>query len=336
MPSTRVRCAARSGVVVISRILLSRIDGVGDALACAPLVAALRDVGHEVGALLVPRNRDAFAPNTFAHVHVVERIPWPRHGLSPGSRADALSEARSVGYDVALIASEEPDAYAFARDAGISRRVGFTNGWEKPFKTLRLRPLLTRAIVRPASSSRAREHEVETLFRLGEGFHPETEPTRALTRLRPLVLEAEPKRHGAIAVQLNAKFVSAGIDIAAFAEIVRDLSIRGHSVAAISDDDVFGTAFATRAATTFVHPSDLSEWKALIAGARAVVTPDSGASHVAGMLGVPTVVLFPSGGRSLDDVARWRPWAAPARAVIADRTADFGELVAREVESLLA
>jgi ADP-heptose:LPS heptosyltransferase len=62
------------------KILLVRGDGIGDALVCAPLVAALRDAGHEIGALLSTRNRYAFAERTFARVHVLERIPWPRHG----------------------------------------------------------------------------------------------------------------------------------------------------------------------------------------------------------------------------------------------------------------
>ncbi len=313
-----------------------RLDGVGDALACAPLVAALRDAGHELGALLVPRNSGAFARGVFAHVHEVERIPWPRHGLTAGSREPALAATRAAGYDAALVASEELDAYAFAREARIPRRIGFINGWEKPFKSARLRPFLTRAIVRPASAARAREHEVETLFRLGEGLQPESEPTRSLARLRALVLDQEPERHGAIVLQLNAKFVAAGVDIAAFASIARELSGRGHAVLAITDDDVFGTAYATRASTSFVHPPDLAAWKALVAGARAVVTPDSGASHVAGMLGIPAIVLFPARNQTKSDVGRWKPWAAPSRSLVVDARENVGERVALELEALLA
>jgi len=295
----------------------------------------LRDAGHELGALLVPRNRDAFARNVFARVHEVERIPWPRHGLTPESREPALAQIRAAKYDVALIASEELDAYAIARDAAIGRRIGFINGWEKPFKSLQLRSLVTHAIVRPASAARVREHEVETLFRLGAGLHAETEPTRSLARLRPLVLEAEPERHGKIVLQLNAKFVGAGIDIAAFAAIARALAARGHVPLAITDDDVFGTAYAARAATSFVHPPNLAQWKALVAGARAVVTPDSGASHVAGMLGIPSIVLFPAGNQAQSDVRRWSPWAAPSRSLVVGAGEGLGERVALELEALL-
>jgi hypothetical protein len=40
-------------------VLLVRLDGIGDALVCAPLVAALRDAGHELGAVFSTRNRSS-------------------------------------------------------------------------------------------------------------------------------------------------------------------------------------------------------------------------------------------------------------------------------------
>jgi ADP-heptose:LPS heptosyltransferase len=312
-----------------------RVDGIGDALACTPLVAALRDAGHELGALLSLRNRDAFAARVFARVHAVERIPWPRHGMTLESGAQALAEACAADYDVALVASEEPDAYAFARRAAIPERIGFFNGWEKPLKTLLTRGMLTRALYRPASAGRATEHEVETLFRLGDGLHAEREPTRDLARLRPLILDAEPTKHGAVAVQLNAKFVASGVDIAAFAAITQELERRAVPTLAMSDDDDFGSAFAARAGTSYVHPASVKQWKNLLAGAPAVVTPDSGAAHVAGMLGVPVIVLFSRGANAARDVMRWRPWAAPSRAIVVDDPQRLAAQVAGALEALL-
>ncbi len=154
------------------RILIVRGDGIGDALMLAPLVAALRDAGHALGAVLSTRNAQVYAQDVLERVHVLERIPWPRHGSTRESFAQALAGARDARYDVALIASEEPEAYKFARETGVLRRVGFTNGWEKPFKGLWTRGQLTRALRRPASAGRVREHEVETLFApLGAGLH---------------------------------------------------------------------------------------------------------------------------------------------------------------------
>ena len=79
-----------------------------------------------------------------------------------------------------------------------------------------------------------------------------------------------------------------------------------------------------------------SDWKAQLAGALAVVTPDSGAAHVAGMLGVPTIVLFARGAEARRDAMRWRPWAAPFRALVADAPERLPLLVAGAFEALRA
>jgi len=294
-----------------------RADGIGDALACVPLVAALRAAGHTVGAVLGTANRDVFSAAAVAPVHVLERVPWPRHGSTPRSRQRALADARLESYDVALVASEEMEAFAFARSARIPRRVGFVNGFEKPFKTLRVRPLLTTAIRRPASASRVREHEVETLFRLGAQLTPEAAPTREVARLRPLVVDGTPASHGAVVVQVSRKLASSGLAPAAYAALVTELRARGlHAIA--TGDDERGVAEVAAAGAEARSGLSLPEWKALIDGARVLVTPDSGAAHVAGMLGVPCVDCFAPGAATARDIQRWRPWAAPYRAIVLD------------------
>ncbi len=317
-----------------------RLDGIGDALACAPLVAALRDAGHDVGAVLEERSAEAFAPGAFSGVHRLERIPWPRHGSSPASRRAALRELRRARYDIALVASEELEAYRVARAARIRRRVGFVNGWEKPLKTLRVRSLLTRALLRPASARRAREHEVETLFRLGAGLHGEPGPTRTLARLRPLVAGEPLSRHGMVALQAGSKFAGDGLDRTAFVAIARSLVARGRTVVILGDDARFARSVADGAGVPCELGLELPRWKALLAGARAVVTADGGAAHVAGMCGVPCVDLFAAVPSAANDVVRWRPWASPARALVVGIAArgpdELAALVARECDAVLA
>ena len=320
------------------KVLLVRADGIGDALACVPLVAALRAAGHAVGAVLGTANREVFSSATVAPVHVLERIPWPRHGSTPRSRQRALADARLESYDVALVASEEPEAFAFARAARIPRRVGFVNGFEKPLKTLRVRPLLTTAIRRPASASRVREHEVETLFRLGAHLSSEAAPTREVARLRPLVVDGTPALHGAIVVQVSRKLEKAGLAPAAYAALVAELGARGlHAI--VTGDDERDIAEVAAAGAEPRCGLSLPEWKALIAGARLVVTPDSGAAHVAGMLGVPCVDCFAPGAATARDILRWRPWAAPYCAIVLDPArgpAATGTQLARAALELLA
>jgi ADP-heptose:LPS heptosyltransferase len=295
----------------LRRVLLVRSDGIGDALALTPLVAALRDAGHTLGAVLSTRNRDVFAPGTFERVHVLERIPWPRHGSTPETYGRALADARSGRYDVALIASEEPEAYRFARAAGIPVRVGFTNGLEKPLKSAWCALQLTRTVARPASARKQFEHEVEALFRLGRGLHDEAFPTRDVARLRPLVAGAGVPPHGRVVVQLTPKFYALGLRDDALHGGIRALaqSVPVVGVAGPAEADV-GRGAASASGIDVVVTESLEQWKALIAGARAVVTPDGGAAHVAGMTGAGCIDLFPDGPDVASALQRWYPWAS--------------------------
>jgi ADP-heptose:LPS heptosyltransferase len=314
-----------------------RLDGIGDALVCAPLVAALRDAGHTLGALLTTRNRDAFAGRAFEWVHAVERIPWPRHGATPASRSRALAEIRETDYDIALIVSEEPDAYLMPREAGIRARIGFVNGFQKPLKTLRYGSGLCRAVVRSASRNGVCEHEVETIFRLGAGLCDEGEPTRDAARLRPLLLDAEAPPHGNVVLQLSAKFAPDGLDAAAFAALSRALAKEDEALLCLCDDAAFAQDVVARGGRASHAPESTAAWKSLLAGARAVVTPDSGAAHVAGMLGVPCIAFFPPVAGAAHDLVRWKPWAAPARTLVAtELAAPYGALLSGFVERIRA
>ncbi len=312
------------------KILLVREDGLGDALVCAPLVAALLGAGHVVGAVLGTRNANAFAASVFAHVHILERIPWPAHGATPTSRARALAEVHAAGYDVALVATEELSAYEFVRECGIGVRVGFVNGASKPLKSLHVRTMLTRAIVRSASARRTHAHEVESMFALGTDFITEIAPTRDVARLRALVVgdvshfDSRARASAPIAMQVSSKFANVGLDRDAFVACARSLRARGDDVIVLGDDDALVREIA-RASDARTHGAcDLASWKEQIASARALITGDSGAAHVAGMTGVATVDAFAPNAATAYDVRRWAPWAAPYRALVLDpaRAAD--------------
>ena len=52
------------------------------------------------------------------------------------------------------------------------------------------------------------------------------------------------------------------------------------------------------------------------------MTPDSGAAHVAGMLGIPCVDCFPKRATTNQDVVRWRPWASRYQTIVLDPSHD--------------
>ena len=299
-----------------ARIVVVRLDGIGDALACVPLLLALRDAGHAVGIVLSDRNAGVFAPGVFVARHVLERIPWPRHGSTPASRAAAEREIAAQRYDVALVASEEPEAYELV--APVRERVGFTTGWAKPLKSLWVRRQTTRTIHRAASAGRDATHEVDVLLRLARDLVParaETDPLRLRTLL---AVAATPPARAGIAVQLGAKWRTIGVADTTLARALAPLRARGaRFLAAPGEAAAVAAAFPDFAIDV---PATTAAWLAAIDGAAALVSPDTGAAHAAGMLGVPVVDAFPDAHFSVQ-THRWRPWASAGVVVRASEIA---------------
>jgi ADP-heptose:LPS heptosyltransferase len=300
-------------------VLVIRLDGIGDALALTPLLAALRERGTTVDAVLTERNARVFSPTALRHAEIA---PF---ALRSGSAENLVRIAafgdtlRERGYDAVLVATEDPGGYRLAHRIG-APSVGFANGWGKPFKTLWTRSLLTRTLYRSAGLDAAQPHECAVLYRLGDGLVADSSPTRDLAALRPLVLDDDIARADAVAVQVTQKWQRFGVTSDDVAALVRSLS-DAYDVRAIAahDEAAFADAVERASGVRVERHADLASWKAAVARARALVAPDSGATNLAGMVGTPTVALFPP-MRHLDrQIARWHPWAAPYRAIVIER-----------------
>jgi ADP-heptose:LPS heptosyltransferase len=134
------------------------------------------------------------------------------------------------------------------------------------------------------------------------------------------VLDAAVSAHGAVVVQVSRKFLGRGLDETAYVAIARELRQRGWFALVTGDDAALAGRIAHAARTPVATGLATRAWKELLAGASAVVTPDSGAAHVAGLVGVPSVDLFDAHAATARDIARWRPWAAPVRTRVLDVT----------------
>jgi ADP-heptose:LPS heptosyltransferase len=312
------------------RVLIVRLDGIGDALVCAPLIAGLLDAGHAVGLALSDRNADVFARDTAVATHVLERIPWPRHGSTPASRARADAEIAAAHYDVALIASEEPEAYELA--APVPQRVGFTTGWAKPFKSAWIKRRVTTAIRRAATVRGANAHEAEILFGLGRSLVAGP-PERDAARLRTLITGpgAGPERSG-IAVQLGAKWKTLGVADAVLARIAAVLAQRGARFIVAPPERAAMQALLPE--LTLEAPATTRAWIASIDAAAVLVSPDTGAAHLAGMLGVPAVDVFPDAHFDRQ-TRRWQPWASTSVVVRASELTRAPEtLIAQALDAV--
>jgi len=316
-------------------VLVIRLDAIGDALALTPLLAELRNLAIPVDVVLRAVNADTFSSRAVRAVYVA---PFALRS-STASNRDAIAafgaRLSKNAYTHALVATEDPGGYRLARAVGAPQRTGFVNGWGKPFKTLWAQSMLTRAVPRSAGLDRNAPHECEVLWKLGASLVDGATISRDPVVLRPLILDAEIPRGTHIAFQVSDKWERLGMDFTQVVRALRAASELGtvRAVAAASERD-YAQRIAGAAQVPVERYASLGPWKEAVAGAAALVAPDSGAIHVAGMVGTPTVAVYPP-ILDLDlQIARWAPWAAPYRSISAE--GNWSNEVAVSLRELLA
>jgi ADP-heptose:LPS heptosyltransferase len=287
-------------------VLIIRLDAIGDALALTPMLAAFHARSIPVDLVLRPANAQIFARRAVRRTIVAQGD-------------EAGGELRERGYTHVLVATEDWAGYRLARETGAPVRVGFTNFLGKPLKTIWTRRYINRRIYRSAGLDRRGPHECEVLFRLASTLLEDQRPSRDTSDLRPMVLESAPTEDARIAIQITDKWERLGIDFADVVELVARLQAFGalRAIAAASES-AYARKVAAASGILVDFFAESEPWKEAIAGAPAIVAPDSGALHVAGMVGTPVVAIFPPSRDFALQVARWSPWAAPHRIVCAN------------------
>jgi ADP-heptose:LPS heptosyltransferase len=300
------------------RILLVRLDGIGDALACVPSLEGLRRAFPDAAfaAVCSRVNADVFSRSRVPVVHVYD---------SSQPATTLAGEIRSEAYTDVLIATEEPIGYRIARTSGARRRAGFWHRFEKTFKSLWQYAQLTAPVYRPAAWVEEPEHEVSAMYRLAEKLGARDPIPADAAQLRSWLNIATPASpvagSDAFAMQLAPKLFASGWSPKAAAAIARsalDASpFRRCVFYASANDEGLALAVMEHLPRNAVEsgkfvvapPTGIAQWLGAIASAGAIVTPDTGAAHAAGMLGVPVVDLFEA-ERFSQLVRQWRPWAA--------------------------
>lgn len=255
-----------------------------------------------IGAVLRPVNAQVFSRRALDRMHVAY--------ANPGNLAVQIREQQ---YDVALIPTEKPEGYRIAKEARIPQRIGFENGWGKPLKTLWIRRMCTRTVFRTAGLDPRAPHECVVVFSLARTIVDDIEPPRDPRVLRPLVIDDEPEPDERIAFQVTVKWERLGASLEDVVQLAKRVAER-RAVRFISaaHEASYAQAFAQAARVSIESFDTVAPWKSAIAAARAVVAPDSGAVHVAGMVGTPVVSCFAPADFALQS-RRWSPWAAPHR-----------------------
>ncbi len=169
------------------------------------------------------------------------------------------------------------------------------------------------------------------MYRLGTGLVRRTEPTADVAQLAPLLVapSSRPRSRSGIVLQAGPKWSASGVADDALRAVAERLAGHGLRVVTAPAD-----AGAVRAALGIAPETfaDLRAWVEAIDGAALLVTVDTGAAHVAGMLGVPIVDVFPDAHFEAQ-VRRWRPWASAYRALRASELR--GGATVELIESIL-
>jgi ADP-heptose:LPS heptosyltransferase len=317
-------------------VLAIRLDAIGDALALTPLLAALRDRSVPVDIVLRSSNARIFSDRAARATYIA---PFALRSRTPANLAAISSFARELApnaYTHILVATEDPGGYELAARIPAAAKIGFANGWGKPFKTLWVRTKISQTVFRSAGLDARAPHECEVMFSLGRSLlDAGTVPSREPSRLRPLVIDRDVTHANRVVFQVSDKWERLGIAFTDVAAALTSLRER-HAVHAIASESetLYARRMSDACGIAVERFAEIEPWKSAIAGAAALVAPDSGAVHVAGMVGTPTVAVFPPIRDFALQIARWSPWAAPYQIVRAD--AGWPARIAPAVHELLA
>lgn len=304
-------------------ILLVRLDGVGDAALCIPALEGMRRTfpAASFGAVCSVANAPLFSGNV-EHVHVyTEDLAVAEFG----------AQLQAQRYTRAIVATEEVAGYKLARLSGAPLRAGFWHGLQKPFKSIWQRAQLSAPVYRPAAWTRSPEHEVATMYRLAQalGAMPPVPSENAYLRTWLQIEQSEYAQvaAGALGFQISPKLLTGGWGPTGLAQLVSvTLEISGFDravlLASAQDENLACSVVerlppATRglARVDVMASLPLPRWLGVLDRVAALVTPDTGAAHVAGMLGSRVIDLFDE--PDFDRLSQqWHPWAGESRCLV--------------------
>ncbi|MFD1720276.1 glycosyltransferase family 9 protein [Amnibacterium endophyticum] len=301
----------------MTRVLVARLDSMGDVLVCGPAVRAVAASGDEVVLLAGPQGAAAarLLPGV-AEVRVLA-APWQ------------TSTDRAV--DAALV----EEVAAIVAETGVTRAVLLTSFHQSPLPTAMLLRLAGLTDITGASVDAA-GGLLSTRLIPGEDLtEDQPEPLRALAIAAAAGYAVE-EGDDRLAVDLPADrspaapagpyvVVHPGAAVPARAypadlhrAVVAELTARGHAVVVTGApaEAALTASVAGDAGTDLGGALGLADLGRLLRDAAVVVTGNTGPAHLAAAVGTPIVSLFAPVVPSI----RWAPWGVPV-ALLGDQQA---------------
>ncbi|HEY0937060.1 MAG TPA: glycosyltransferase family 9 protein [Trebonia sp.] len=295
------------------RVLVVRPDGMGDVLLTGPAVRAVAASGADVTFLAGPHGTGAAALLPGVNRVLEWRAPWidPEPGaFDPGPVQSLIRQAARLGPDAAVVftsfhQSALPTALAL-RLAGVPQIAAISEDYPGSLLDVRCPP--PGDIPEPERNlrlARAAGFELPPGDNGGLAVRAGLADGRGLTGDGPYVV-----LHASASVPARAP--SAG-RVAAIAAGLAAAGIR-LAVTGSAAETELTAAVCRAAAAAGPAPVDLGgrtslpELAAVLAGADAVVAPNTGAAHLAAAVGTAVVSLF----APVVPAARWAPYGVPA------------------------
>lgn len=316
------------------RIVLIRTDRVGDLVLSTPAIASFRRSwpGAKIEAVVT-----AYAEPVMRHNPDVDAVHVIDAAASPSVNRASI---RRIGSDADLVVALAPRTadYRLAAWTGAPRRIGYVYR-RRYLSRLAARFWLTEHCISEADPDVADgrpdipvAHEVlqvQSLVtlaggqRLTDGLVLRTsESERAFARERVAV--------GSIALNLSPRWFLPNFGFDAVRSLVQRLSSQQRDLIVTYGSDVEDAAARLRDAVraprvVWLGGLELLEWAATLACCDAVVTVDTGATHVASAMGVPVVVVYEFEYYRLSS-QEWAPWKVPSASLskppMSDRRAE--------------
>jgi len=309
------------------RVLVARMDNLGDVLLAGPAVRAVAARADEVALLCGPRGRAAadLLPG-------VDRVlewcaPWIDPDPGPVDPAEIARLTRMVrGFDRALIFTsfhQSPLPLALLlRLAGVGWIGGISEDYPGSLLDLRLRL---------DGPGRGDIPETERMLALAaEAGFPSPDGTRLRVR-EPLpdvsrLTGTPPGERGHVVVHPGTSVPARAWPAERCAEAVRLLAAAGHRVVVTGhrEEKDMTARVAGDVGVDLGGRTSLAELAAVLAGARVAVVANTGPAHLAAAVDTPVVSLF----APTVPAARWAPYGVPT-VLLGDQNAPCKDTRAR-------
>ena len=320
------------------KILLTRLDRVGDLVLSTPAIASVRRSWPQAHVTLACSRYNAV---------VVARNPDIDRLAVLEQNADPYRFGAELSGEVDLALALAPRTLDF-RVVGASRarrRIGYT--YVRRYATrLFARRFLTELAISEADPTLAERgasypvrHEVDQILELvrrAGGSVLSRDLVVPIDDADRAAVAAVPA--GALAVQLAPRWLQQGSTLASALQLFRDLRELGRPLLATYGADAREFAAQVRAAgvaDVVLGELAFGAWAAAFEKSAAILTVDTGATHVASAARRPTVVLFEHQYYNLNS-QEWSPYRVPAVCLRKPAGESAAELAASRAEVVAA